>query len=189
MEMRGQHHTLATLTPELGEQSVWANMKLIQWWKCCRWFRLFVVSVQCGWCKCPYKFCNLESLIYLCFQTVSIPFVTKVKDGTEYLEYQSDDVQDNVYLAVLRQSYQMFRLFKGSFTAILSSKGGDVTHLKQKLDHFFSRVRIEFFPPYIQLVRSSSNLVVYYNIKICLNYVSSHHCNLHRFKPCNIWLL
>jgi hypothetical protein len=69
--------------------------------------------------------------------------VTKVKDGTEYLEYQSDDVQDNVYLAVLRQSYQMFRLFKGSFTAILSSSGGDVTHLKQKLDHFFSRVRIK----------------------------------------------
>lgn len=71
--------------------------------------------------------------------TVSIPFVTKVKDGTEYLEYQSDDVQDNIYLAVLRQAYQMFRLFKGSFTAILSSSGADVTHLKQKLDHFFSR--------------------------------------------------
>jgi hypothetical protein len=74
-------------------------------------------------------------------QTVSIPFVTKDKDGTEYLEYQSDDVQDNVYLAVLRQSYQMFRLFKGSFAAILSSSGADVTHLRQKLDHFFSRVR------------------------------------------------
>lgn len=70
--------------------------------------------------------------------TVNIPFVTKVKDGTEYFEYQSDDVQDNVYLAVLKQSYQMFRLFKGSIMSILT-KGGDVLHLKQKLDHFFSR--------------------------------------------------
>ncbi|XP_066998066.2 vacuolar fusion protein CCZ1 homolog [Anabrus simplex] len=71
--------------------------------------------------------------------TVSIPCVSKMKDGTEYLEYQSDDVQDSVYLAVLQQSYQMFRLFKGSFTSILDSKGGDVGHLRQKLDRFFSR--------------------------------------------------
>lgn len=71
--------------------------------------------------------------------TVSIPSLTKVKDGTEYLEYQSDDVQDSVYLAVLQQAYQMFRLFKGSFTSILESKSGDVAYLKQKLDHFFSR--------------------------------------------------
>jgi hypothetical protein len=84
-------------------------------------------------------------LVCLYFQTVNIPFVIKVKDGTEYLEYQSDDVQDNVYLAVLQQSYKMFRLFKGSFTAILSSNGADVTQLKQKLDHFFSRVRIKYF--------------------------------------------
>lgn len=85
------------------------------------------------------------NLVYLYFQTVNIPFVVKVKDGTEYWEYQSDDVQDNVYLAVLQQSYKMFRLFKGSFTAILNSNGADVTQLKQKLDHFFSRVRIKYF--------------------------------------------
>lgn len=95
-------------------------------------------------------FRNLKSLVCLYFQTVGIPFVTKVKDGTEYFEYQSDDVQDNVYLAVLRQSYQMFRLFKGSFTSILSNSRGDVIHLKHKLDHFFSRVRIkQFFFSYI----------------------------------------
>ena len=91
-----------------------------------------------------YKNLRLN-LVYLCFQTVNIPFVVKMKDGTEYWEYQSDDVQDNVYLAVLQQSYKMFRLFKGSFTAILSSSGADVTQLKQKLDHFFSRVRIKYF--------------------------------------------
>jgi hypothetical protein len=76
---------------------------------------------------------------------VNIPFVIRVKDGAEYLEYQSDDVQDNVYLAVLQQSYKMFRLFKGSFTAILRSNGADVTQLKQKLDHFFSRVRVKYY--------------------------------------------
>jgi hypothetical protein len=92
--------------------------------------------------------------LYLPLQTVGIPFVTKVKDGTEYLEYQSDDVQDNVYLAVLQQSYQMFRLFKGSFTAILSSSGGEVTQLKQKLDHFFSRVRKKQSFSYFEVVTS-----------------------------------
>lgn len=76
---------------------------------------------------------------------MNVPFVVKMKDGTEYLEYQSDDVQDNVYLAVLQQSYKMFRLFKGSFTAILDSSGADVTQLKYKLDHFFSRVSIKYF--------------------------------------------
>ena len=92
--------------------------------------------------KC-WKYCNrvLPNDLFPLFQTVNIPFVTKVKDGTEYLEYQSDDVQDNVYIAVLKQSYQMFRLFKGSFASILN-KGGEVLHLKQKLDHFFSRVSI-----------------------------------------------
>lgn len=71
--------------------------------------------------------------------TLNIPFVTKIKDGAEYQEYQSDEVQDSVYLAVLQQAYQMFRLFKGTFGAILENKGGDVDSLKQKLDHFFSR--------------------------------------------------
>lgn len=70
--------------------------------------------------------------------TISIPSVTKSKDGSDYLEYQSDDVQDNVYLAVLKQSYQMFRLFKGSFSSILDCKGGDVECLKHKLESFFS---------------------------------------------------
>ncbi|KAJ4444927.1 hypothetical protein ANN_06726 [Periplaneta americana] len=90
--------------------------------------------------KCVRKsYCSIILLVDAFVETVTIPFVAKVKDGTEYLEYQSDDVQDNVYLAVLKQSYQMFRLFKGSFNAILNSKGGDIVHLKQKLDHFFSR--------------------------------------------------
>ncbi|KAJ8881119.1 hypothetical protein PR048_017592 [Dryococelus australis] len=71
--------------------------------------------------------------------TVNVPAVTKTKDGMEYVEYQSDDVQDNVFRSVLRQSYRMFRLFKGSFCHILSSHAGDVQPLRHKLEHFFSR--------------------------------------------------
>ncbi|XP_063221462.1 vacuolar fusion protein CCZ1 homolog isoform X1 [Bacillus rossius redtenbacheri] len=71
--------------------------------------------------------------------TVNVPAVTKTKDGVEYVEYQSDDVQDNVFRSVLCQSYRMFRLFKGSFGHILSSHAGDVELLRLKLEHFFSR--------------------------------------------------
>nr|CAD7459448.1 unnamed protein product [Timema tahoe] len=71
--------------------------------------------------------------------TVNVPSLSKTKDGLEYMEYQSDDVQDNVFRAVLRQAYHMFRLFKGTFNHILDRRAGDVTYLRQKLDHFYSR--------------------------------------------------
>nr|CAD7396428.1 unnamed protein product [Timema cristinae] len=73
-------------------------------------------------------------------RTVNVPSISKTKDGLEYMEYQGDDVQDNVFRAVLRQAYHMFRLFKGTFNHILDRRAGDVMYLRQKLDHFYSRV-------------------------------------------------
>lgn len=70
--------------------------------------------------------------------TVNVPFVQKTKDGQVYVEYHADDVQDNVFQAVLKQAYNMFKLFMGSFEFILKDKAG-IRCLKQRLEHFFSR--------------------------------------------------
>ena len=44
------------------------------------------------------------------FQTVTVPYSTKTKDGQTYLEYHDEDVQDSVYEAVLHQCYKMFKV-------------------------------------------------------------------------------
>ena len=60
-------------------------------------------------------------------------------------EYQSEKVQENVYSAVLRQTYRMFRLFNGSFSSILGTSYNEeiIQTLKDRLDHFYSRVSIK----------------------------------------------
>lgn len=77
---------------------------------------------------------------YWMIMTVTIPFSEKVSDGerkeTER-HFHNEDVHDSVLLAVLQQTYQMFKLFNGSFKHILSIC--DVTELKRRLDYFFSR--------------------------------------------------
>lgn len=75
--------------------------------------------------------------------TLNVPYEVKVKDKeSEYNEYKGDDVMDSVYQAVLKQSYKMFRLFMGSFNNNFIGKNEDqcVTHLREKLHHFFSKV-------------------------------------------------
>ena len=44
------------------------------------------------------------------FQTVSIPYTPRTKDGQAYTEYHEEDVHDTIMLAVLRQAYKMFRV-------------------------------------------------------------------------------
>ncbi|XP_024941079.1 vacuolar fusion protein CCZ1 homolog isoform X2 [Cephus cinctus] len=71
---------------------------------------------------------------------VGVPRVWKVKDGTQFMEYQNEEVSSNVCQAILRQTYTMFRLFMGSFDTILNDpECGSVLLLKHKLDHFYSR--------------------------------------------------
>lgn len=64
----------------------------------------------------------------------------KNKEGADYLEYQGDDVQDLVYQSVVKQAYNMFRLFNGSFSTIFTSNDQQV--LKNKLDLFFTAVSL-----------------------------------------------
>lgn len=69
--------------------------------------------------------------------TVSIPCSQKTVDGKPTIEYHGDDVQDNIYLCVLKQAYQMFRLFMGTFQSILEKFGID--NLKRRISHFYTR--------------------------------------------------
>lgn len=69
---------------------------------------------------------------------LSVPTATRVKEGVEHREYLTDDIQDNVYWAVLKQAYRSFRLFYCSFHNILEA-GNDLTQLRYKLDHHFSK--------------------------------------------------
>lgn len=69
-----------------------------------------------------------------------VPTVTKTKEGTEHLEYQSDEIQDSIYWAVLKQAYRSFRLFNGVFSNILEAEK-DLTKLRYKLDNYLSKVR------------------------------------------------
>lgn len=69
--------------------------------------------------------------------TVSIPFCQKAKDGHHSAENTNEDVQDNVFLSILRLSYLMFRFFQGTFHALVNKSGVD--YLRQRITMFFSR--------------------------------------------------
>lgn len=80
-------------------------------------------------------------MIYYISQIVGVPYIFKEKDGNKYMEYQYDEVSSSVCQAILKQAYVMFRLFMGSFDAIINEREcGSITLLKHKLEHFYSRV-------------------------------------------------
>lgn len=82
---------------------------------------------------------SLLKLFYLeVLQSLVLPLANKVKENTSSLEYIEEDVQDNVYDAVLKQLYQMYRLFWGTFTSTLEKSGLD--ELKTQLENFFNAV-------------------------------------------------
>lgn len=64
--------------------------------------------------------------------------MTQTKDGTNAMEYLEEEVQDNVYLAVLKQAYLMYRLFSGTYERTIETDSVEV--LKNKLEHFFTAV-------------------------------------------------
>ncbi|XP_067943123.1 vacuolar fusion protein CCZ1 homolog isoform X2 [Watersipora subatra] len=70
---------------------------------------------------------------------LNIPCKKNAEDGDDY---HDEEIHDKVYETVLRQSYEMFKLFMGSFVDILTKAHGDVTSLKQRLEHFYSRYLI-----------------------------------------------
>lgn len=77
-------------------------------------------------------------------QIVSAPLERKTtKDGDEYTEYRCEDAHEIVYREILRQSYNMFRLFNGTFVNNLTGddEQQQVNSLIAKLTKFYSKVR------------------------------------------------
>lgn len=66
--------------------------------------------------------------------TVGLPTQQKTRNGQLYVEHLSDEVQDNVYQAVLEATYKMFRMFVGSFTDLLAQDSN-----KEKLRSYFDQ--------------------------------------------------
>ncbi|KAH1011853.1 hypothetical protein HUJ04_001133 [Dendroctonus ponderosae] len=75
-------------------------------------------------------------VIDVMFQTIALPVVTKVKENTSFIEYLEEDVQDNVYESVLRQLYDMYRLFWGTFQHTLEQS--DLGTLMTKIEKFYN---------------------------------------------------
>lgn len=76
--------------------------------------------------------------IIKCLQTLNVPVVTTTKDGSKSCEYLEDEVQNNVYTAVLKQAYLMYRLFSGTYEKAIETNNVEV--LKNKFEHFFTAV-------------------------------------------------
>lgn len=86
--------------------------------------------------KIKQYFVNAEGNFWI-VMTVNIPYSEKfVKDKTA-TDYFTDDLQDSISESVLRQSYEMFTLFNGSFSFILNNHG--TTALKERMEFFYTR--------------------------------------------------
>lgn len=96
-----------------------------------------------------------DSLIHA-FQTLNVPWVSQSKDGTSVSEYMDEEVQDNVYQAILKQAYLMYRLFSGTYEKTVETD--DVAVLKNRLEHFYTAVRNHFFMIFIYR-RSKTNVI------------------------------
>lgn len=77
-------------------------------------------------------------------QIVGVPSEKKTRDNTEYTEYKGEDAHDIVYQDTLKQSYNMFRLFNGTFRDNLRGDTQDqqIEFLNTKLNKFFTKVRV-----------------------------------------------
>jgi hypothetical protein len=69
--------------------------------------------------------------------TVSIPWVEIVNNGERTVQYYTDHVQDELLQAALERSYNMFKLFNGSFADVTAQFG--LEGLKGRLKKFYSR--------------------------------------------------
>lgn len=73
--------------------------------------------------------------------TINVPSEKKEKPGgIEYIEYKSDEVHVKVFRQILRQSYQMFRLFNGKFVQPDKEDNDfNVNRLCNKLKEFYEK--------------------------------------------------
>jgi len=82
---------------------------------------------------------EVEDNFFLCF-TATVPSIKKIgKEGAEVLEFRPEDVSDSVLLGVLERAHNMFSLFLGSLSIILSSNNGNKEVVRERANHFYTR--------------------------------------------------
>lgn len=84
--------------------------------------------------------------------TINVPSEKKEKPGgIEYIEYKSDEVHVKVFQQILRQSYQMFRLFNGKFVQHLCAahKDKDESGMVEDINLLCSKLKV-FYEKYWQ---------------------------------------
>lgn len=64
-----------------------------------------------------------------------LPTIAKVKDGINNIEKLDDNLKDNVYEAILKQAYYMYRLFWGTF-----QNAKDIGTLMTTMETFYKAV-------------------------------------------------
>lgn len=95
-----------------------------------------------------YKLNYMPQISFLSLQTVCVPSEKRSSpsedESDELNEYRSDDVHDKVFRNVLKQAYNMYRLFEGTFisTAADELEIADAVPKKliMKLNQFYSKV-------------------------------------------------
>ncbi|KAM7295996.1 vacuolar fusion protein CCZ1 homolog [Ixodes scapularis] len=74
--------------------------------------------------------------------TVGLPTQQKTRNGQLYVEHLSEDIQDNVYQAVLEAVYKAFRMFVGSLSDLLSDKSNKEV-IRDYFDKHVPRLRLQ----------------------------------------------
>lgn len=74
---------------------------------------------------------------FWCVMSLSIPYLEKTIKDKKVVEYFNDDIQDAILKETLKQSYDMFVLFNGLFSAILNKFG--INALKERFEFFYTR--------------------------------------------------
>lgn len=86
--------------------------------------------------KTKQYFLNPEGNFWM-VMTLKIPFAEKVVKEKKVIEYFTDDIQDGLGQAILKQAYEMFVLFNGFFSFIIEKHG--IVALKERFQFFYTR--------------------------------------------------
>ncbi|XP_065202238.1 vacuolar fusion protein CCZ1 homolog [Planococcus citri] len=70
--------------------------------------------------------------------TINVPCISS-KNGLKDSSYRSENIHDDVYHSLVKQAYEMYKLFVGPFSSFLNSDQNGVQILKTKLQQFFTR--------------------------------------------------
>lgn len=75
---------------------------------------------------------------YWMILTINIPH-SKFQNRVSDIVYHSENIHDEVYLSILKQAYDMYKLFLGPFRTLTEGDLGDTKNVKLKIQQFFNR--------------------------------------------------